>query len=90
MGAPSSLSFFPPGQDFGSTFRWGFDLRSQLLFDLVQFEAIRYRHKVDGYTEVITSSRTVNTVRIRFTVLGEITIDNNVDSLSFNTSGEQI
>jgi len=71
--------------------RWnGFDLRAKLLLNLIEIESIFVRDKINGKTEVTITARSTNTVKVRFRVLGEIEVDNDVHRLDINTTGEKI
>lgn len=71
---------------------WGYrlNLRAELLLDLVEVESIIPVDEVDGQTEMSKSTGTTNSVEIRFRIFGEIKVDDNVDSLNIDTTGEEI
>ena len=66
------------------------DLRSQLLLNAVQVETIFPVDQVDSKTEVTETSRSTDAMEVGLRVLWKIEIDNNVDSLNIDTTGEQI
>jgi len=68
----------------------GGDLRPKLLLDTVKVEAIFVRHQVYGETQVSEPTGATNTVEVRFRVLGEIKVDDDVDGLNIDTTSEEI
>lgn len=70
--------------------RNGLDLGSQLLLDTVEIESILVRDQVDGQTKVTETTRTTDSVQVSLGVLGEVKVDDNVDGLDIDTSGQQI
>jgi hypothetical protein len=60
------------------------------LFNLVQIESVLIGYQVDGQTQVTKSSRAANTMQIGFGILWEIKVDDNIDGLDVNTSGQEI
>ena len=65
-------------------------LSAQLLFNSVEIEAVLVGHKINGKTQVSKASGTTNSVKIGLRILGEIKIDDDIDSLNVDTTGEQI
>lgn len=66
------------------------NLSSQLLLDLVQVETVFPVDQVNSETKVTETTRTTNTVQIGLRILGEIKVDDDVDRLNIDTSGQQI
>lgn len=70
--------------------RDGLNLGAQLLLDAVEVEPILVGDEVDGESEVAVTSRTSDSVKVRLGVLGEIKVDDDVDGLDVDTTGEEI
>lgn len=68
----------------------GGDFGPKLLFNLVQIEAVIPVDQVDGETKVTKATRSTDSVKIGLGILGEIEVDDDVDSLNINTTGEEI
>ena len=68
----------------------GGNLRPKLLLDTVEVEAIFVRHQVYGETQVSEPTGATNTVEVRFRVLGEIKVDDDVDGLDIDTTSEEV
>lgn len=66
----------------------GGNLRPKLLLDAVEVKTVFVRHQIDGETQVSESTGTADTVKVRFRVLGEIEVDDNIDRLNINAAGE--
>jgi len=66
------------------------DLSSQLLLDPVESEPVIVGNEVDGDSEVAKSSTAANPVQVGLSHLGEVEVDDDVDSLNVDTSGEEI
>ncbi|KAG9526931.1 hypothetical protein KCV07_g202, partial [Aureobasidium melanogenum] len=66
--------------------RNGLDLSAQLLLDSVQVEAVLPVDQVNSQTQVTETTRTTDTVKISLSVLREIEVDDNVDSLNIDTT----
>jgi hypothetical protein len=64
------------------------DLSSQLLFNPVKVETVLISHKVDGETQMSKASGSANPVKVCLRILGEIKVDDDIDSLDVDTSGE--
>jgi len=64
------------------------DLSSQLLFNPVKVETVLISHKVDGETQMSKASGSTNSVKVCLRILGEIKVDDDIDSLDIDTSGE--
>jgi len=64
--------------------------RVEFLFDTIQVESIFVGDEVDGNSQVAISSRSSNTMQVGLRVLGEVEVDDNVDRLNIDSSGEQI
>ena len=70
--------------------RDGGNLRPKLLLDTVEVKPILIRHQVDGKTQMSEPTGTTDTVKIRFRVLGEIKVDDDVHGLNINTTSEEV
>jgi len=70
--------------------RDGSNLRPKLLLNTVEVETILVCHQVDGETQMSEPTGTANTVKICFRVLGEIKVDDDIDSLDVDTTGEEV
>lgn len=68
----------------------GRNLGAELLLDLVQVETILPVDQVDGETEMTKPTRTTNSVKIRLGILGEVKVDDYIDSLNIDTPGQEI
>lgn len=66
------------------------DLCAQLGLDLVQSESVVVGDEIDGNTQVTESSRSADSVQVGLGHLGEVEVDDNVDGLDVDTSGEEI
>lgn len=66
------------------------DLSAKLLLDAVEVEAILPVDKVNSQTKMSETTRTTDTMKICLCVLGEVEVDNNVNSLDVDTTSEQI
>jgi len=64
------------------------DLSSQLLFNPVEIETVLVGDKVNGETQMPKASGSTNSVKIGLRVLGEIKVDDDIDSLNVDTTGE--
>jgi hypothetical protein len=60
------------------------------LFNPVDIETVLVGHEVNGETQMTKASGTTNSVKIGLRVLGEIKVDDDIDSLNVNTTCEQI
>jgi hypothetical protein len=60
------------------------------LFNPVKIESVFIGHKVNGETQVPKASGSTDSMKIGLRVLGEIKVDNDIDSLDIDTSSEQI
>ena len=70
--------------------RDGGNLRPKLLLNTVEVKTILVRHQIDGETQMSEPTGTTDTVKICLRVLGEIKVDNDVDSLDIDTTGEEV
>ena len=52
--------------------------------------AIVVRNQIDGKTQVAKSSRSPDSMKVGFTVFGEVKVDDNIDGLNIYTSCEEI
>lgn len=66
------------------------DLCAQLGLDLVQSESVVIGDEIDGNTQVAESSGSADSVQVGLGHLGEVEVDDNVDGLDVDTSGEEI
>lgn len=60
------------------------------MLDLVQVETVLIGDQVDSETQVTETTTTTNTVEIGLGVLGEIKINDDVDGLDVDTTGQEI
>jgi len=70
--------------------RDGFDLGPKFLLDPVERKPVIVGDQVDGNTQVAKSSTTANPVEVGLGHLGEVEVDDDVDRLDVDTSGEEI
>jgi len=68
----------------------GHDFRTQLLLDAVKIEAVLIRDEIDGNTEMTKSTATANSVEVGLGVLGEIEVDDDIDSLDIDTTRQEV
>lgn len=68
----------------------GLDFSAQLLLDLVEVKPVVECDEVNRNPQVAIAPRSSNSMKIGFTVLGEVEVDHHVDSLDVNASREQI
>lgn len=66
------------------------DFRAKLLLNSVEGKPVVVGDQVDGNTEVSKPSTSADPVEVSFGHLGEVEIDDDIDSLDVNTSGEQV
>lgn len=66
------------------------NLSPELLLDLVQVEPVLVGDEVDGKSQVSETARTTDTMKVGFRVLGEIKVDDDVDGLDIDTTGEKV
>lgn len=66
------------------------NLSSKIPLNVVEVEAVFPVDEVDGKTKVTVSARSANSVQVGFGILGEVKVDDNVDGLNINTTGEEI
>lgn len=67
-----------------------FNFSTKFLLNLVQTVSIVPTHQVNSQTQVTKSTGTTNSVQVCFGRLWEIEIDNHINGLDINTSGQQI
>ena len=77
-------------EGFVDDFRDRLDLRSELLFDSVECESVVVGDKIDCDTEMSKSARSTNPVQVGLCHLGEVEVDDDIDSLDVNASSEQV
>lgn len=70
--------------------RYRLDFRAELLLNPVQIKTVLVGDEIDGQTEVAEAARAPDPVQIRFRVLGEIKVDDDIHSLDVNSPGEEI
>ena len=68
----------------------GADLRAELVLDSVQGEAVVVRDEVEGDAEVAEAAGPTDAVEVGLRHLGEVEVDDNVDSLNVDTAGQQV
>jgi hypothetical protein len=66
------------------------DFRSELLLNLIQVETILVCNKVDSQAQMSKSTRTTNTMKVSFAVLGEIKVDDDVYCLNIDTTSKEV
>jgi hypothetical protein len=66
------------------------DLGAKISFDVVKVEAVVPVDQVNSQTKVAITTRSTNTVKVGLGVLGEVKVDDNIDSLDIDTTGEEI
>ena len=66
------------------------DLGSELLLNAIEVEAILVRDEVDGETQVSETAGTTYAVEVRFRVLREVEVDDDVNGLNIYTTGEEV
>ena len=64
------------------------DFSAEFLFDSVQIESIFIGDEIDSETKVTESARTTYTMKVRLCVLRKVEVDDYVDSLNIDTTGE--
>jgi len=70
--------------------RDGLDLSPKLLLDSVKSEPVVVRDEIYRNTQVAESSTATNPVKVSLSHLGEVEVDDDIDSLDVNTPGEEI
>jgi hypothetical protein len=68
----------------------GVNLGAKISFDVVKVEAVVPVDQVNSQTKVAITTRSTNTVKVGLGVLGEVKVDDNIDSLDIDTTGEEI
>ena len=68
----------------------GFDFGAEFGFDFVQGESVVVGDEVDCYTEMAEPSGPTDSVQVGLRHLGEVEVDDNVDSLNVDTAGQQV
>jgi len=66
------------------------DFRPKLLLNSVEGKPVVVSDQVDGNAEVSKPSTSADPVEVSFGHLGEVEVDDDIDSLDVDTSGEQI
>ena len=70
--------------------RDGLDLSAKLLLDLIEVQPVVISDQVDGESEVTEPSRASHSMKVGLRVLGEVKVDDDVDRLDVNATGEEI
>lgn len=68
----------------------GLDLSSQFVLDSIKVVSILEGNHVDSETEMSETARSADSVEVSFRVLGEVEVDDHIDRLDIDTSGEEI
>ena len=68
----------------------GFDFGAEFGFNFVQGESVVVGDEVDCYTEMAEPSGPTDSVQVGLRHLGEVEVDDNVDSLNVDTAGQQV
>ena len=68
----------------------GLNLSAEVALDVVKVEAIVPVNEVDGQTQVAVTTRSTDSVQVGFGILGEVEVDDDIDGLDIDTTGEQI
>jgi len=63
---------------------------AKFLFNPIEVETILIGYKVNSETQMSKASGTTNSMKIGLRILGEIKVDDDIDGLNVDTSGEQI
>ena len=66
------------------------DLGVEFVLNCEQIVLVVFSDEVDCHSKMTESSRSANSVEVGLSVLGEIKVDDNVDSLDVDTSGEDV
>lgn len=70
--------------------RDGLDFGTKLLLNSVKVEAIFPVDQVNSQTQVTETTRATNTMEISLGVLGEVEVDDDVDSLDIDTTSQKV
>lgn len=68
----------------------GLNLSTKLLLDTIKVEAVFPVDQIDGQAKMTKSARATNAMQISFCVLGKVEVDDNIDGLDVDTTGQQI
>ena len=68
----------------------GADLRAELVLDSVQGEAVVVCNEVEGDTEVAEAAGPTDAVEVGLRHLGEVEVDDDIDCLDVDTTGEEV
>ena len=68
----------------------GADLRAELVLDSMQREAVIVRNEVKGNTEVAEAAGPTDAVEVGLRHLGEVEVDDDIDCLDVDTTGEEV
>jgi hypothetical protein len=66
------------------------NLSAEFLLDTVEVEAVVVGDEVDRESEVTVTTGTTDTVKVGLGVLGEVEVDDDVDGLNIDTTGEKV
>lgn len=66
------------------------DLSTKVALDIVKIETIVPVDEVDGETEMSKAARSADAMQVGFSVLWEVKVDDDVNRLDINTTGEEV
>lgn len=66
------------------------DFCAKLLLDAIQIESILIGNQIDCKSQMSISARPADSVKVCFTILGEVKVDDDVNSLDINTARQKI
>jgi hypothetical protein len=66
------------------------DLGAQLGFDLVEVVTVVPIDEVDGQTKMAEATRTANAMEIGFSILRKVKVDDDIDGLNVNATGQEV
>lgn len=68
----------------------GHDLCAEIPLDVVEVETVLPVDQINSKTKVAITTGSTDTVKVGFGILGEVKVDDNVDGLDVDTTGEKI
>ena len=68
----------------------GFDFGAEFGFDFVQGESVVVGDQVDCHTEMAEPSGPTDSVQVGLRHLGEVEVDDDIDCLDVDTTGEEV
>ena len=68
----------------------GLDLGAEIAFNVVEVEAVVPVNEVDGQTKVAVAAGAANAVQVGLSVLGEVEVDDDINGLNVNATGEEV